>query len=67
MRRELERDSSQTLNQRSVLGMQYSISEVMALTVELPFILRAHSHIDEGRNVSFNLRGLEWGGCRSFG
>ncbi len=53
-----EHDEEQTLNQRSVLGMQYSISEAMALTVELPFILRTHSHIDEGRNVSFNLRGL---------
>lgn len=51
-------DEVQTINQRSMLDVQYSISDMMSFNVELPFIHRSHSHIEDGATESFTFSGL---------
>jgi len=51
-------DEVQTFNQRSVFGIQYGISEAMAVNVEIPLVHRDHSHIAGGQTESFNFSGL---------
>ncbi len=51
-------DEVRTLNLRSILGAQYGISDAAAVGVELPFIHREHTHLEEGRAESFDISGF---------
>lgn len=53
-----DHDEVQTVNRRTALSLQYGISDGIALTAELPFVHRTHTHIDEGRIESFDVSGL---------
>ena len=41
-----------------MLDVQYSTSDVMSFNVELPYIHRSHSHIEDGATESFTFSGL---------
>ncbi|RMF57319.1 MAG: hypothetical protein D6743_19125 [Calditrichaeota bacterium] len=55
-----EHDEVQTINSRDIVRMQYGVFSRLALSLEVPFVHREHSHfvIDEAKWESWNFTGL---------
>ncbi|MGH8005111.1 MAG: hypothetical protein ACRECJ_10370 [Limisphaerales bacterium] len=51
-------DEVKTINQRTLLQAQYGISNSFGMNVELPYIIREHSHIEDGSLETFNFEGF---------
>lgn len=51
-------DEVQTVNQRTLFDIQYSLSDALAFNLEIPFVHRTHSHIEDGKTESFDFSGL---------
>ncbi|MCI0330993.1 MAG: hypothetical protein L0196_08645 [candidate division Zixibacteria bacterium] len=51
-------DEVKTINQRTVLEGQYGITKAWGAGIELPFIIREHSHIEDSALEVFNFEGL---------
>ena len=48
----------ETKNQRTLLQLQYGLSNALGINAELPFIHREHSHIEAGKTKNFNFDGF---------
>ncbi|HXF49363.1 MAG TPA: hypothetical protein VNL73_08065 [Verrucomicrobiae bacterium] len=51
-------DEVKTINQRTLLQTQYGVSNNFGIKVELPYIIREHSHIEDSTIETFNFEGF---------
>ncbi len=51
-------DEVQTKNQRALLAAQYGLTRSLGVSVEVPFIIRDHSHIEDSSLETFHFDGL---------
>ncbi|MCI0405227.1 MAG: hypothetical protein L0Z48_09660 [candidate division Zixibacteria bacterium] len=51
-------DEVTTINQRTLLQAQYGFSNAFGVNVELPYIIREHSHIEDSALEAFNFEGF---------